>query len=692
MVAMKNIKMNITTRTSTMVPPISETPHMDVWNSNVDLLRSMHVATVYFYRSTGAPDFFDGDIMREAIGKALVLFFPAAGRLARQEDGRTAIRCEGQGVLFVEADSDACIDDFGDFACQPAIQQLIPPVQTTDGIPSYPLYLFQVTRFKCGGVSFGVKAHHYVKDGVAGIQFINTISDFARGAPVTVIPWVDRTLLRARNPPTPMFPHVEYLPAPGLLPLKSNGTDFSPSVIKANGANFTAPETKSNGVRNGVHAASEKANGTNYYSAPETKSNGVTNGVHAASEKANGTNYYSAQETKSNGVSNGVHAVSDKTNGTNFAALETKSNGVRNGVHAASEKANGTNYYSAPETKSNGVTNGVHAASEKANGTNYYSAPETKSNGVTNGVHAASEKANGTNYYSAPETKSNGVANGVHAASEKANGTNYYSAPETKSNGVSNGVHAVSDKTNGTNFAALETKSNGVRSGLRAAGDKVAVAPLEVAVVVLSEEKLATLKRKVLSKENSIRYSTYEILSAHIWKCVTRARELDGAQPTKLYIVIDGRARLVPPVPQDYFGNVVFHTTPMSTAGEIVHHPMSYAAGQIHNALARMDDEYVRSALDHLELQPDLTKVVRNAHLGGDPNLSITSWARLPIYDCDFGWGRPIFMGPARINYDGIVHVLPSPVNDGSLTLSVGMRSDYMHKFQELILNVEDAE
>ncbi|CAM6118813.1 unnamed protein product [Calypogeia fissa] len=570
MVAMKNIKMNITTRTSTMVPPISETPHMDVWVSNVDLLRSMHVATVYFYKPTGAPDFFDGDIIREAIGKALVPFFPAAGRLARQEDGRTAIRCEGHGVLFVEADSDAYLDDFGDFACQPAIQQLIPPVQMTDGISSYPLYLFQVTRFKCGGVSFGVKAHHYVKDGVAGIQFINTISDFARGAPVTVSPWVDRTLLRARNPPTPKFLHVEYLPAPGLLPRKSNGTDFSRSVIQANGTNFTAPETKSNGVKNGVHAASDNTNETNL----------------------------TAPETKSNGVKNGVHAASDNTNGTNFAAPETKSNGVKSGVHAASDKTNGTNF----------------------------AAPETKSNGVKNGVHAASDK-------------NNGVLNGVHSA-----------------------------------------------------GDKVAVAPLECAVVVLSKEKLTTLKRKVLSKENSIRYSTYEILSAHIWKCVTRARELDGAQPTKLYIVIDGRARLVPTVPEDYFGNVVFHTTPISTAGEIVHHPLSYAAGQIHNALARMDDEYLRSALDHLEMQPDRTKVVRNAHLGGDPNLSITSWARLPIYDCDFGWGRPIFMGPARINYDGIVHVLPSPVSDGSLTLSVGMRSDYMHTFQELILNVEDAD
>ncbi|CAM6114613.1 unnamed protein product [Calypogeia fissa] len=75
-------------------------------------------------------------------------------------------------------------------------------IQATDDISSSPLYALQVTRFKCGGVSFGVKAQHYVR--MECPEF--TISDFARWAPVNVTPWVDRTLLTARNPPTPKFP------------------------------------------------------------------------------------------------------------------------------------------------------------------------------------------------------------------------------------------------------------------------------------------------------------------------------------------------------------------------------------------------------------------------------------------------------------------------------------------------------
>ncbi|CAM6097015.1 unnamed protein product [Calypogeia fissa] len=130
----------------------------------------------------------------------------------------------------------------------------------------------------------------------------------------------------------------------------------------------------------------------------------------------------------------------------------------------------------------------------------------------------------------------------------------------------------------------------------------------------------------------------------------------------------------------------------MSTAGEIVHGPTSYAAGQIHDAVARMDDEYLRSAIDYLEMQPDVAKVARGASLCGAPNLSITSWARLPLYDCDFGWGRPIFVGPEWTPYDSLVFVLPGPVNFGGLTLSLGLRADYMQKFRELILNVEDAD
>lgn len=146
-VAMNELKMNITIRKSTMVPPISETPKEVIWNANVDLVvPRMHVASVYFYRPTGSPDFFDGDIIREAIGKSLVPFYPMGGRLIRQEDGRVAINCQGQGVLFVEADSEAYIDDFGDFACHPAMQELVPKVKPTEDLESYPLLVLQVSQ------------------------------------------------------------------------------------------------------------------------------------------------------------------------------------------------------------------------------------------------------------------------------------------------------------------------------------------------------------------------------------------------------------------------------------------------------------------------------------------------------------------------------------------------------------------
>ncbi|GLJ22646.1 hypothetical protein SUGI_0426570 [Cryptomeria japonica] len=40
--------------------------------------------------------------------------------------------------------------------------------------------------------------------------------------------------------------------------------------------------------------------------------------------------------------------------------------------------------------------------------------------------------------------------------------------------------------------------------------------------------------------------------------------------------------------------------------GEIVSNPLWYSAEKIHESIAKMDDEYLRSVLNFLELQPDL--------------------------------------------------------------------------------------
>ena len=141
---------------STMVRPAGETPVVSLWNSNVDLVvPRFHTPSVYFYRPSSCDDdnkkekltLLDSQVLKEALSKALVLFYPMAGRLKRDEDGRIEIDCNGQGVLFVEAHTNSLIDDFGDFSPTLELRQLIPSVDYSKGIETYPLLVLQVPFF-----------------------------------------------------------------------------------------------------------------------------------------------------------------------------------------------------------------------------------------------------------------------------------------------------------------------------------------------------------------------------------------------------------------------------------------------------------------------------------------------------------------------------------------------------------------
>ncbi|KAA8540557.1 hypothetical protein F0562_024524 [Nyssa sinensis] len=434
--------MRIEVRESTMVGPAQETPKRRLWNSNVDLVvPNFHTPSVYFYRPTGSSNFFDSQVLKDALSRALVPFYPMAGRLVKDEDGRIEIDCNGEGVLLVEAETDSVVDDFGDFAPTLELRQLIPAVDYSLGISSYSLLVLQVTYFKCGGVSLGVGMQHHVADGASGLHFINTWSDMARGLDLTIPPFIDRTLLRARDPPQPAFHHIEYQPAPAMK--------VPPEAIKSQ------------------------------------------------------------------------------------------------------------------------------------------------------------------------------------------------SVPEST-----------------------------------------------VSIFKLTRDQLNTLKSKSKENGNVINYSSYEMLAGHIWRCACKARGLPDDQETKLYIATDGRSRLQPSLPPGYFGNVIFTTTPMAVAGDLQSKPLWYSASRIHDALKRMDNDYLRSALDYLELQPDLKALVRGAHTFRCPNLGITSWARLPIHDADFGWGRPIFMGPGGIAYEGLSFVLPSPTTDGSLSVAISLQTAHMKLFEKFLYDI----
>nr|AMK01803.1 hydroxycinnamoyl coenzyme A-quinate transferase [Solanum melongena] len=427
--------MKISIKESTLVKPSKPTPTKRIWSSNLDLIVGrIHLLTVYFYKPNGSPNFFDSNVMKEALSNVLVSFYPMAGRLSRDDQGRIEINCNNEGVLFVEAQSDSCVDDFGDFTPSLELRKLIPSVQTNGDISTFPLVIFQVTRFSCGGVALGGGVFHTLSDGLSSIHFINTWSDITRGLSVAIPPFIDRTLLRARDPPTPSFEHVEYHPPPTLNSSKNHES--------------TGPK------------------------------------------------------------------------------------------------------------------------------------------------------------------------------------------------------------------------------------------PNTTAMLKFSTEQLALLKSKYEG-------STYEILAAHIWRCTCKARGLPDDQLSKLHVATDGRSRLCPPLPPGYLGNVVFTATPMATSSELQSEPLSSSAKRIHDVLLKMDDNYLRSALDYLELQPDLSTLIRGPTYFASPNLNINSWTRLPVHECDFGWGRPIHMGPASILYEGTIYIIPSPNSkDRNLRLAVCLDAEHMPLFEKYLYDL----
>jgi len=121
------------------------------------------------------------ETLRRALSRALVPYYPVAGRLTAGAHGQS-IACTGEGVVFVGASARCTLRDARLSDQRPAI-----PVEdltvTYAGLYNKdpPLLLTQVTEFSCGGFVVGVTWNHVVADGVGMAQFLQAVGEFARG-------------------------------------------------------------------------------------------------------------------------------------------------------------------------------------------------------------------------------------------------------------------------------------------------------------------------------------------------------------------------------------------------------------------------------------------------------------------------------------------------------------------------------
>ncbi|CDO98678.1 unnamed protein product [Coffea canephora] len=412
----------------TLIPPAEETQKGLYFLSNLDQNIAVIVRTIYCFKSGEKGNEEAVRMIKDALSKVLVQYHPLAGRLTISPEGKLIVDCTGEGAVFVEAEADCTIEDIGDNTKPDPVTlgKLVYDVPGAKNVLEIPPLAAQVTKFKCGGFVLGLCMNHCMFDGIGAMEFVNSWGEVARGLPLKVPPFMDRTILKARNPPKIEFPHHE------------------------------------------------------------------------------------------------------------FAEIEDTSN-----------------------------------------------------------------------------------------------------------------------------TAELYKEEMHYRS------------------FCFDPEKLEKLKRKALEDGALAKCTTFEALSAFIWRSRSQALKMKPDQKTKLLFAVDGRSRFDPPIPEGYFGNGIVLTNSFCSAGELVGNPLSFAVKLVQESVQIVTDSYMRSAIDYFEatrVRPSLTAT-----------LLITTWSRLSFHTTDFGWGEPVLSGPVALPEKEVSLFLSHGRERKSINVLLGLPAAAMKTFEELM-------
>ncbi|KAK8686339.1 hypothetical protein V6N13_125364 [Hibiscus sabdariffa] len=412
------------------VLPVEEAEKGLYYHSNLDQNIAVIMRTIYIFKSESKGNEDAVEVVKNGLSKILVHHYPLAGRLTISSEGKFIVDCTGEGVVFVEVEADCGLDEIGDITKPDPniLGKLVYEIPAAQNLLQIPLLVIQVTKFKCGGFSIGMSMNQCMLDGIAVMEFVNGWGEVTRGLPLKTPPFLDKTMLKPRNPPTIEFQHHE------------------------------------------------------------------------------------------------------------FDEIEDISN--------------------------------------------------------TNMLYEEEEMA-------------------------------YKS-------------------------------------------------------FLFDSDKLGRLKEQAIEDGALSKCTTFQVFAGFVWRARCKALNLVPGQKTKLLFAVDGRQRFIPQLPQGFAGNGIVLTYSMSTAGELVNKPLSFAVGLIKEAVKLVTtDSFMRSAIDYFE--------VTRAKPSLDGTVLITNWSKLSFYTMDFGWGEPISSGPVALLRKQVLIFLPHHKDKKNICLLLGLHVSAMNAFEHLM-------
>ncbi|OKL58267.1 hypothetical protein UA08_06847 [Talaromyces atroroseus] len=193
---------------------------------------------------------------------------------------------------------------------------------------------------------------------------------------------------------------------------------------------------------------------------------------------------------------------------------------------------------------------------------------------------------------------------------------------------------------------------------------------------------LDKLRSPALSNHHeSPRLSRLDLLLAHVWSAINRARGM-AERPDDVFLdfTLGARSRVRPPLPHSWIGSPLFLTNIKRSGSAACEDSVASLASAIRNTIRLFTPEKVGAMLHDAayEAAPDRLWQC----FPGKRHVIVTSWLRLDVDLVDFeGMGmRPRYVHAVMPKVDGLLQVFDSAVDDGGMDIALYLDSEAMEK------------
>ncbi|XAR58734.1 Omega-hydroxypalmitate O-feruloyl transferase [Bertholletia excelsa] len=200
--------------------------------------------------------------------------------------------------------------------------------------------------------------------------------------------------------------------------------------------------------------------------------------------------------------------------------------------------------------------------------------------------------------------------------------------------------------------------------------------PARAHLIYLSPVRIAAMKKAVTLRERETP-TTFQVVAAMTWKARSIAMEMEDDRISTILFPVDARRRVVPNAPAGFAGNALIPGFARATVRELKKGEECDLVRRVKEGVERLDDEYVKSSIDWLEVNKGMPC--------RDDSFSLVAWSRLGLEEDEFVWGKIKCTTPAVVK-PGLVYLLPGHEEEGGLNICLELPDNQMEKFHSLMM------